>query len=168
MNILNNHTYTNSEIRKGVEVGSYCSIAGDVKFMNKDEHACIINPKIISCYPFKGLLGYGTDELLAGGKGPIIIGNDVWIGEGARIMSNVRIGDGAVIAAQTVVTKDVPPYALCAGNPGRIKKYRFTKEQIGELLKIKWWEWSVDKIKENFADFLDVDIFIRKYKVKEK
>ena len=81
--------------------------------------------------------------------GDTIIGNDVWIGTEAMIMSGVTIGSGAVISARAVVSKDVPPYAIVAGNPALIVKYRFTEEKIEKLLNTKWWDWKEEKVKEN-------------------
>ena len=96
-----------------------------------------------------------------------VIGNDVWVGKNAIIMAGVRIGNGAVIGSGAVVTKDVPPYAIVGGVPARIIKYRFTEEQIVELEKIQWWNWSDEDIAARFDDFCDIDEFIRKYKTKE-
>jgi acetyltransferase-like isoleucine patch superfamily enzyme len=81
-------------------------------------------------------------------NGDIIIENDVWIGAKSTIMSGVKISNGAVVGACSVVTKDVPPYAIVGGNPAKVIKYRFTQEQIEKLLKIKWWEWEENKLKE--------------------
>ena len=78
---------------------------------------------------------------------PTKIGNDVWIGANAIIQSGVTIGDGAIIGSGAVVTKDVPPYAIVVGVPAKILKYRFNKEQIKELLQLKWWNLPFDKIK---------------------
>ncbi len=83
------------------------------------------------------------------------IGNDVWIGHGAFILPGITIGDGAVIAAKAVVTKDVPPYAVVAGSPGRIKRYRFTEEQISRLLESKWWEFAPWQLKGAKVDNID-------------
>jgi acetyltransferase-like isoleucine patch superfamily enzyme len=80
-------------------------------------------------------------------KGDIIIENDVWIGAKSTIMSGIKIHNGAVIAANSNVTKDVPPFAVVGGNPAKIIKYRFTEKQIESLLKIAWWDWSEDRIK---------------------
>jgi serine acetyltransferase len=96
-------------------------------------------------------------------KGDIIVENDVWIGAKATIMSGVRVSNGSIVAAGSVVTKDVPPYAIVAGNPAKVVKYRFNEEQIDKLLKISWWEWDEQKIKDNarlmwstnIEDFID-------------
>jgi serine acetyltransferase len=96
-------------------------------------------------------------------KGDIIVENDVWIGAKATIMSGVRVSNGSIVAAGSVVTKDVPPYAIVAGNPAKVVKYRFNEEQIDKLLNISWWEWDEQKIKDNailmwstnIEDFID-------------
>jgi acetyltransferase-like isoleucine patch superfamily enzyme len=99
-------------------------------------------------------------------KGDIIVENDVWIGATSTIMSGVKISNGAVIAGGSTVTKDVPPYAIVAGNPGVIVKYRFTDEQIKDLLEIAWWNWDENKIKEESMLLWSQDInhFIKKHK----
>ena len=79
----------------------------------------------------------------------VIIENDVWIGRGATILSGIKIGTGAVIGANAVVSKDVPPYAIAVGNPARIIKYRFDKDTIRKMLAIKWWNWDIKKILDN-------------------
>lgn len=81
------------------------------------------------------------------------IGNDVWIGTGVTIANGIKIGDGAVIGANTMVTKDVEPYSIIIGNPGRVLKKRFTEEQINELLELKWWDLPMNIIKDNFEMF---------------
>ena len=98
-------------------------------------------------------------------KGNINIENDVWIGAYSTIMSGVKIGNGAVIGASSVVTKDIPPYAIVAGNPAKIIKYRFTEEQIVSLLKIEWWNWDEYKIKDESFDLWsnNIDEFIKKH-----
>lgn len=86
---------------------------------------------------------------------PVTIGNDVWIGDGAFISQGVTVGDGAVIAARSVVTKDVPPYAIVAGIPAKIIKYRFEPEVIAELNDLQWWKYGPNVL--NGADFTDVN-----------
>ena len=98
-------------------------------------------------------------------KGDIIVENDVWIGATSTIMSGVRISNGSVVAGGSVVTKDVPPYAIVAGNPAKVVKYRFTEEQIYKLLKISWWDWTEDKIRENSMTLWsdNIDEFINQH-----
>ena len=91
-----------------------------------------------------------------------IIGNDVWIGDSALLMEGVKIGDGAVVAAGAVVTKDVPPYAVVGGVPAKVIRYRFSEEVIEKLLKIKWWDKDTDWLKAHADEFCDVSAFIDK------
>lgn len=97
-------------------------------------------------------------------KGDIVIENDVWIGANSTIMSGITIHNGAIIAAGSTVTKDVPPYAIVAGNPGKVVKYRFNRKQIEDLLEISWWDWDENKIKESAMTIWskDIDFFIEK------
>jgi serine acetyltransferase len=98
-------------------------------------------------------------------KGDIIIENDVWVGATSTIMSGVKISNGAVVAGGSVVVKDVPPYAIVAGNPAKVVKYRFSEEQIEKLIKISWWDWEEQKIRDNamllWSD--NIDEFIKKH-----
>lgn len=93
----------------------------------------------------------------------VIIGNDVWIGHGATIMGGVTIRDGAIVAANATVTRDVPPYAIVGGLPAKVLSYRFSEAQINALLKIKWWDWPAEKIHDHASEFLDIDSFIAKH-----
>lgn len=90
------------------------------------------------------------------------IGNDVWIGQRVLLLNGVKIGDGAIVAAGAVVTKDVPPYAVVAGVPAKVVKYRFEDSQIEKLLRIKWWEWDEKRIVQNAPPFSDVEDFLCK------
>ena len=102
---------------------------------------------------------------LPSGQCKILIGNDVWIGRGCSLKCSTSnkpliIGDGAVIAADSVVVKNVPPYAIVGDNPARLIKYRFSEDIIEALLRIKWWNWDIDKIYKNFKYFNRVEEFI--------
>jgi len=91
-------------------------------------------------------------------KGDTIIGNDVWIGHEALIMPAVTIGDGAIIASRSLVTKNVPPYTIVAGNPAKVIRHRFDDKTISILLKIKWWNWPIEKINKNIPSIVGADI----------
>lgn len=90
----------------------------------------------------------------------IIFGHDVWIGRNVTIMGGVKIGNGAVIGANAVVAKNIPPYAIAVGNPARVVKYRFDAETIKKFLAVKWWNWSLEKIADNFPLMNDVEKFL--------
>lgn len=136
--------------KHGVQIGAFCSIARNVS-IQEDNH----NPQRMTTYILeKNLLGIPMQENAVVSKGPIVIGNDVWIGGGAQIMSGVKIADGAIVASGAIVTKDVPPYAIVGGNPAKIIKYRFSERKIAELMEIQWWNWPVEKIREQSAFLL--------------
>ena len=99
-------------------------------------------------------------------NGDITVGSDVWIGAKSTIMSGIKINDGAVVGAGSVVTKDVPPFAIVGGNPAQIIKFRFSPEQIIDLMNIKWWDWDEDKIKKEAMSLWspNIDEFIKKHK----
>jgi len=127
-------------------IGNYCSIANGVKFIVGGEH----NLQTLSTYPFKVMINNETQE--AGSKGDIIVGDDVWLGENAIILSGVKIGQGAVVGAGAVVTKDVPPYAIVCGVPAKVIKFRFNEEIIQELLKIDFSALDTKRIKANISE----------------
>ena len=124
-------------------------IASDVKFiMNGANHLT----DALTTYPF-AIFGNGWEDAMNGksypNKGDIHIGNDVWIGYNATIMAGVTIGDGAIIATNSTVIKDVEPYSIVGGNPAQEIKKRFSKEVITKLLELKWWDWDIEKITRN-------------------
>lgn len=131
-------------------IGKFCQIATGVRFiMNGSNHAM----NGFSTYPFK-VFGdaWSTASLEVISKGDTVIGNDVWIGNGVTIMPGVQIGDGVIIGTNSVVTKDVEPYTIVAGNPAKAIRKRFDEETIQLLLALKWWDWDVSKI----TDHLDI------------
>ncbi|MGG0591310.1 CatB-related O-acetyltransferase [Priestia megaterium] len=124
-------------------IGNYVSIASGVQFLLGGNH----RHDTFSTYPFKvKMLGYSKE---AWSKGPIVVADDVWIGTNAMIMSGVTIGKGAVIAAGSIVTKDVPPYAIVGGNPAKLIKYRFDEEVRNELLKFDFSQINEEFVRSN-------------------
>ena len=134
-----------------LKVGKFCSIACGAKFLftsaNHKMHS-------ISTYPFpiffeEGGLDVTNITSAWDNKGDIVIGNDVWIGYEAIVLSGVTIGDGAIIGTRAVVTKDVPPYTIVGGIPAKPIRKRFSDEVISKLLELQWWNWPENRIKEN-------------------
>ena len=132
-------------------IGKFCSIACGARFiLNSANHTL----KSLSTYPFP--LFFEEWELDRknvarswDNKGDIVIGNDVWIGYEAIILSGVTIGDGAIIASRAVVTEDVPPYTIVGGVPAKAIRKRLSEQTISHLLKIKWWDWTKERIAQN-------------------
>lgn len=164
ISIGNSCMLNNSFIRGKVEIGNYSSINGPTTFINaKHNHIMIGNYCSIAHNVTIMEFFHNTETLSTSflnkkidgklsfedtwSKGSIEIGSDVWIGAGVTILSGVKIGNGAIIGANSVVNKDVPDFAIVVGNPARIIKYRFEKEIIDELLKIKWWEYDLERLK---------------------
>jgi len=155
---IGNFTYGHQNIKeifKGefpnvkLTIGKFCSIASNVSvYYGHGYH----ETKNVSTYPF-GYVHLDTikSQKINNGKtnGDIIIGNDVWIGDNVTIMSGCKIGDGAVLATNSHIVSNVPPYSIFGGNPSKLIKYRFDSEDIENLLKISWWNWDISRIKEN-------------------
>lgn len=142
-----------------ISIGRFCSIGDNVVVHLFGGH----NYKNITTSPLMPLCGDYRKYIKPVKSENVVIGNDVWIGNDVKILSNVSIGDGAVIGANAVVAKNVPPYAIVVGNPGKVVKFRFSEDQIENLLKISWWNWSHDKIKQTIELLLadDIDEFIK-------
>lgn len=143
-----------------VEVGAFCSFAESVLIFGGGEHRV----DWVTTHPLRIAFnspGAGQDGH-PHSKGATRIGNDVWIGHGALVLSGVTVGDGACIGAGAVVSKDVPAYSIVAGNPGRVVRMRFSETQIHQLLRISWWNWPVDRIKRYEALLCspNIDAFI--------
>ena len=144
-------------------VGNFCSIANNVNIYLGGNHRV----DWVTTYPFGHIHPDTFNHFDGSGhpstKGDVIRGNDVWIGANVTIMSGVHIHDGAIIANNSHVVKDVEPYSLVGGNPAKLIKHRFTAEQIEKLLEIKWWYWDDDKINQ-FTPLLcnnNIDEFIK-------
>jgi acetyltransferase-like isoleucine patch superfamily enzyme len=135
-----------------ITIGKFCSIARYVSVQESNHDI-----KKLSSYHFTSNIFKGnvSSDLIS--KGPIHIGNDVWIGAHSIVLSGVTIGNGAVIGAGSLVTADVPPYAIMGGNPARVIRYRFSQEIIQRVEQLNWWDWSLDKILAN-KELFEMDI----------
>lgn len=159
-----------------IKIGKFCSVADGVTFMLGGNH----HTGWVTTYPFSnfferfypcGNIHYvdGDVSRLEPLKGDINIGNDVWIGQEAFILSGVTIGDGAIVGARAVVAKDVAPYSIVVGNPAKHIRSRFDQEIVEDLLKIAWWDWNIEEIAKAMPMIMSGDIkgFIETYKVPE-
>ena len=140
-------------------IGKFCAIGAGIEFiMNGANHRM----QSITTYPFN-IFQNGWEKCTPSlselpFKGDTVVGNDVWIGQNVTVLPGVHIGDGAIIGANSVVSDDIPPYAVAAGNPCRVKKMRFDKETVEVLLSLKWWDWSADKIFQNLHLLCDTHL----------
>jgi acetyltransferase-like isoleucine patch superfamily enzyme len=164
---IGDHTYGKPRVMSwgegtSLKIGKYCSIGTNVIIFLGSEHRI----DWVSTYPFpffwagaKSIPGHPST------KGDVVIGNDVWIGFGATILSGISIGDGAAIGACSVVTRDIPPYAIAAGNPAQVIRFRFDEGTVQKLLQIKWWNWSDEKVADNIRLICSDSIgaFIKKF-----
>lgn len=137
-----NVLYESATGKERLIIGNYCSIAPNVQFILASEHSY----KYLSAFPFKvKVLGEKYEAL---SKGDIIIEDDVWLGLNSIILSGVKIGQGAIVGAGSVVTKDIPPYAIAGGNPARVIKYRFEPEVIEKLKTFDFSKLTEEKVKK--------------------
>ena len=134
-------------------IGKFCAIAKGIEFvMNGANHRM----NSVTTYPFN-MMGGGWEQFTPSLedlplKGDTVVGSDVWIGQNVTVMPGVHIGDGAIIAANSVVTKDIPPYTIVGGVPAKPIRKRFTQETIDLLLKIKWWNWPEERIRQHITE----------------
>lgn len=149
--------------RHCIAIGKVCALADKITFMIDLDHdyafvaqndpKCLVNAYALADLPRR-----------ARRKGTVILQNDVWVGHGATIMNGVTLHNGCVVAANSVVTRDVPPYAIVGGNPARVLKYRFSPEAIDGMQKIAWWDWPDELLEERREDFfLPPEEFVEKY-----
>lgn len=152
-NVLYNYDFNKVKL----VIGKFCAIAAETKFIMTGNHKL----DAISTYPFPIFqqgweVAFDLSALPV--KGDIIVGNDVWFGYDSLVMGGVTIGHGAIIATRAVVTKDVPPYAIVAGNPAKVVKMRFDEKAVQRLLEIAWWDWDIEKINRNLKAICELDI----------
>ncbi|MCF0122674.1 MAG: Vat family streptogramin A O-acetyltransferase [Ruminiclostridium sp.] len=140
-------------------IGKFCAIGKGVEFiMNGANHQMCG----VSTYPFN-IMGGGWEASAPSMedlplKGDTVVGNDVWFGQNVTILPGVHIGDGAIIGANSVVGRDIPPYSVAVGNPCRVVRMRFDRELIEYLLDLKWWDWPAEKITENLEALTSGDL----------
>ena len=138
-----------------VRVGAYCSIAAGVQVILGGEH----RTDWVTTFPFSEIdPRFAHIKGHPRTKGDINVGNDVWIGRDAFILSGVTIGDGAVVAARALVSRDVPPYGIVAGNPATLLRYRFPADVIERLLKAAWWSWPTERVEAAVPSLLSTDV----------
>ena len=160
--MVGRHTYGSPQLQLAagdegtLTVGAFTSISYDVEIMLGGNH----RTDWVTTFPLRHVLG--LDGALADGhpssKGPVVVGNDVWIGRGAKILSGVTIGDGAVIGAHAVVTRSVRPYAVVVGSPAREVRRRFADPVVESLRRIAWWDWPDELVVERVAELCDGDV----------
>lgn len=158
--LIGDYTYGDPQVFQWGEgatltIGRFCSISSGVKILLGGNHRL----DWPTTYPFpEFFVEHAGISECASSKGNVNIGNDVWIGMDAMVLSGIVVGDGAVIAARAVCTKDVPPYAIVAGNPARIIRYRFEEDVVAALLKIRWWDWPIQNVRGAIPLLLQTDI----------
>lgn len=168
---LGKYTYCASDLTicgENTSIGSFCSIGPQVT-LGHGEHP--LDYLSTSPYFYFAALGFKNHKMPAHEEfwqaAPIHIGNDVWIGDGVFVKNGVTVGDGAVLGARSVVTKDVPPYAIVAGVPAKIIRYRFDEPTRQELLRLKWWELEDDIIRQIPYDNISAALqFLREVRAK--
>lgn len=138
-----------------LRIGAYCSFARGVQVFLGGEH----RTEWVTTYPFSALdRRFASIKGHPKTRGDVRIGNDVWIGREAMVMSGVTIGDGAVIGARAIVTRDVAPYVIVAGNPAAFVRHRFPEEVVARLLAVSWWEWPESRVEAAVPLLLSGDI----------
>lgn len=167
---MGRHTYGRPQIHvytgdtAVVRIGAFCSIAADVEIFVGGNHLM----SWVSTFPLRAQLGLpgAYEDGHPATRGDVAIGHDVWLARGAKILSGVTIGHGAVVGAYTVVARDVPPYGIAVGNPMTVVRKRFSDDQIEALLSIAWWDWPEDRVRKAAPELNggSIDDFIRKHR----
>lgn len=162
---IDNYTYGQPMVigHPGIKlrIGKFCSIARGVVIQLGGIHRTDLG----TTYPFEAFVDIFpkaahsmAEDVGPISKGDVTIGNDVWIGQGSMILSGVTVGDGVVIGAGAIVTRNIEPYSIVAGNPARLIRKRFDENTIKELLQIRWWDWPTEIINENLQIIYDGNV----------
>lgn len=153
--VIGDYSYSGSNTTMNfASIGKFCSLARNVDIGGFDHDYRKVTT--MPMFRFQQLSGGGDPEI--GEKELCVIGNDVWIAAGTQILHKVSVGDGAVVGGGAVVTKDVPPYAIVAGVPAKIIKFRFDEQTIAELMEIRWWDWPEDVVLSNIEWMIKQDV----------
>lgn len=145
-----NNSVANTTIGAFCSIASYCAIGGGAHPLNMVSTSPVF-------YEGKNIFHQNFGTIKAEINKPVVIGNDVWIGEGVFINDGITVGDGAIIGAHSVVTRDVPAYAVVAGAPAKVIRYRFSEDEIQKLLDLKWWDWSEEELRKHGDQFSSID-----------
>lgn len=144
-----NNSVCNTSIGAFCSIASYCAIGGGGHQSNSISTSPVFEDG-------RNVFGKNFGSSQKTEQNPVEIGNDVWIGEGVFINDGITVGDGAIIGAHSVVTRDVPEYAVVAGAPAKVIRFRFSDEEIGKLLKIKWWDWPEEELRKHGDQFASI------------
>ncbi len=136
-----NNSVANATIGSFCSIASYCAIGGGSHPLDMVSTSPVF-------YEGRNVFSQNFSNIKAGINKPVSIGNDVWIGEGVFINDGITVGDGAIIGAHSVVTHDVPAYAVMAGAPAKVLRYRFHEEEVRKLIELKWWDWPEEELKK--------------------
>lgn len=145
-----NNSVANTRIGSFCSIASYCAIGGGAHPLDLVSTSPVF-------YEGRNIFGQNFGHIQAEINKPVVIGNDVWIGEGVFISDGLTVGDGAIIGAHSVVTHDIPPYAVVAGAPAKLIRYRFSEDERKKLLDLKWWDWPEKKLKEHGNQFISFE-----------
>lgn len=147
---INGPCYISGSDSARVRIGKYCAIAYNLRVRITNHRTEYPNLQ----YDLQNLLGFKS---LTAYKGDVSIGNACWIGDNVMILPGVTIGDGAVIGAGSVVTKDIPDFGVAVGVPAKLIRLRFPEPIISQLVEIKWWDWSIERMRKN-QEFFETDL----------
>lgn len=158
---LGRYSYVGDDCHIVAEIGRYCSIANHVNTVSGTHPTSdwVSTHPIFYSSKCPSGISFVTSDQFEENTGTIKIGNDVWIGDGATVLGGLNIGDGAIIAAGAVVTKDVLPFEIVGGVPAKLIRMRFSDEQINFLNQIRWWEKDEDWLREHIAEFSNIEVF---------
>ncbi len=144
-------------------IGSFCSFAPGCCVVGNHLLDAVSTHEFLFSFTNCRELSQEKDYTWEGINKKVVIGNDVWFGQNVIVTNGARIGNGVIAGAGSIITRDIPDYAVVVGNPAKIIRYRFKEQQIVALNRIAWWDWPIEKIKRCYKDFYNIDLFIKKH-----